>query len=56
LKDLILDKQKLLSELYNQIISELSKEELGAEITESDEYWLNPEMKILNMRLIRIPE
>ena len=50
-----MDKQKLLSELYNQIISELSKEELGAEITESDEYCLNPEMKIRNMRKVLQP-
>jgi len=48
--DLILDKQKLLSELNSQIISELSEEELEAEITESDEYCLNLEMKIRKMR------
>ena len=48
--DLILDKQKLLSELNSQIISELSEEELEAEITELDEYCLNLEMKIRKMR------
>ena len=48
--DLILDKQKLLSGLNSQIISELSEEEFEAEIIESDEYCLNLEMKIRKMR------
>jgi hypothetical protein len=48
--DLFLDKQKLLSELNSQIISELSEEELEGEIIESDEYCLNLEMEIRKMR------
>ena len=48
--DLILEKQKLLSDLNSQIINELSEEELEAEIIESDEYSLTLEMKIRKMR------
>ncbi|CAG2211213.1 unnamed protein product [Mytilus edulis] len=48
--DLIIDKQRFLSDLNNQIISELSEEELEAEISDSDEYSITLETKIRKMR------
>ncbi|CAG2211221.1 unnamed protein product [Mytilus edulis] len=48
--DLIIDKQRYLSDLNNQIISELSEEELEAEISDSDEYSITLETKIRKMR------
>ncbi|CAG2251730.1 unnamed protein product [Mytilus edulis] len=48
--DLIIDKQRYLSDLNTQIISELSEEELEAEISDSDEYSITLETKIRKMR------